>query len=99
MKLGLTVPTSFVIMGEMFDRTLRMNVAEFEFPVRIVACSVLRPFLHCMLTSIHNSLCANDDLGLLQLLYKRQASDAFHDRAKHGKSARGFPGNTSWTEA
>ena len=33
MKLGLTVPTNYVIMGEMFDRNLRMNVAEFEFPV------------------------------------------------------------------
>ncbi|GMI30165.1 hypothetical protein TrCOL_g9258 [Triparma columacea] len=32
MKLGITVPTYFVILGEMFDRQAALNMAEFEFP-------------------------------------------------------------------
>jgi len=32
MKLGITVPTYFVILGEMFDRQVGLNMAEFEFP-------------------------------------------------------------------
>ena len=32
MKLGITVPTYFVILGEMFDRQAGINMAEFEFP-------------------------------------------------------------------
>lgn len=32
MKLGLTVPNNFVILGEMFDRSLALSIAEFEFP-------------------------------------------------------------------
>ena len=32
MKLGITVPTYFVILGEMFDRQAGLNMAEFEFP-------------------------------------------------------------------
>ena len=32
MKLGLSVPTYFVILGEMFDRQAGLNMAEFEFP-------------------------------------------------------------------
>jgi hypothetical protein len=32
MKAGQTVPTYFVILGEMFDRQAGVNMAEFEFP-------------------------------------------------------------------
>ena len=32
MKLGMSVPTHFVLMGEMFDRQAGLNMAEFEFP-------------------------------------------------------------------
>lgn len=32
MELGLDMPSTFVVIGEMFDRELSLNVAEFEFP-------------------------------------------------------------------
>ncbi|GMH55753.1 hypothetical protein TL16_g01983 [Triparma laevis f. inornata] len=49
MKLGITVPTYFVILGEMFDRQVGLNMAEFEFPAYFnFFCLKKRVTLICM---------------------------------------------------
>eukprot|EP00518_Triparma_eleuthera_P022298 CAMPEP_0197549652 /NCGR_PEP_ID=MMETSP1320-20131121/3502_1 /TAXON_ID=91990 /ORGANISM="Bolidomonas sp., Strain RCC2347" /LENGTH=170 /DNA_ID=CAMNT_0043109913 /DNA_START=146 /DNA_END=655 /DNA_ORIENTATION=+ len=49
MKLGLSVPTYFVILGEMFDRQAGVNMAEFEFPAYFnFFCLKKRVTLICM---------------------------------------------------
>ena len=49
MKLGITVPTYFVILGEMFDRQAGLNMAEFEFPAYFnFFCLKKRVTLICM---------------------------------------------------
>jgi hypothetical protein len=49
MKLGITVPTYFVILGEMFDRQAGINMAEFEFPAYFnFFCLKKRVTLICM---------------------------------------------------
>lgn len=49
MKLGITVPTYFVILGEMFDRQAALNMAEFEFPAYFnFFCLKKRVTLICM---------------------------------------------------